>query len=68
MILTKYRAAIVLTLIGVVFLVPQVQRTINGAPLSLTPGYAAAISFFLSAVASLVVRRKSAGSSGPPSA
>ena len=65
---TEYRGAIVMTLFGVIFLVPQVTRAINGEPLSLTPGLAAAIGCFLGAVVSLVVRRKSGGRSGPPSA
>jgi hypothetical protein len=61
-------AAIVLALAGVVFLVPQVWRTINGEPLSFTPGLATAIALFLGAVVNLVRSRKSGDRSGPPGA
>src|SRR6476620_5599807 len=43
-------AAIVLALIGVIFLVPWVKQAINGEPLGLTPALAAAIGLFLGAV------------------
>jgi len=61
-------AAIGLALVGLVFLAPQVWRTINGEPLSLTPGLAAAIGLFLGAIITLVRSRKSGGRSGPPGA
>jgi hypothetical protein len=61
-------ASIGLTLVGLVFLVPQVLRTINGEPLSFTPGLAAAIGLFLGAIVNLVLIRKSGGHSGPPGA
>ena len=61
-------AAIVMTLASLVFLVPQVWRTINGEPLSFTPGLAAAIGLFLGAIVNLVLSRKSGGRSGPPGA
>ena len=59
-------AAIGLTLVGLVFLAPQVWRTINGELLSFTPGLAAAIGAFLGAIVNLVLSRKSGGRSGPP--
>jgi hypothetical protein len=61
-------AAIGLTLVSLVFLVPQVWRTINGQPLSLTPGWAAGIGIFLAAIITFVRSRKSDGRSGPPGA
>jgi hypothetical protein len=61
-------AAIVMTLAGLVFLAPQVWRTINGKPLSFTPGWAAAIGLFLAAIITLVRSRKSSDRSSPPSA
>ena len=61
-------AAIGLALVGLVFLAPQVWRTINGEPLSFTPGLAAAIGLFLGAIVSLVLSRKPAGRSVPPDA
>ncbi len=61
-------AAIGLALVGLVFLAPQVWRTINGEPLSFTPGLAAAIGLFLGANGMLVLSRKSAGRSSPPGA
>ena len=61
-------AAIVMTLASLVFLVPQVWRTINGQPLSLTPGWAAGIGLFLAAIITFVRSRKSGGRSGPPGA
>ena len=59
-------AAIVITLASLVFLVPQVWRTINGQPLSLTPGWATGIGLFLVAIITFVRGQKSAGRSGPP--
>jgi hypothetical protein len=59
-------AAIVLALAGVLFLVPPVKQVINGEPLTLSPALATAIGFFLGAVVSLVLSRKSGGRSGPP--
>jgi hypothetical protein len=61
-------AAIVLALLGVLFLVPPVRQAINGEPLSLTPALATAIGLFLGAVGNLVLSRKSGGRSGPPGA
>ena len=43
-------SAIVLTLVGILFLVPTVKRAIDGEPLSFTPGVAAAVGVFLCAV------------------
>ena len=61
-------AAIGLTLVGLVFLVPQVWRTINGQPLSLTPGWATGIGLFLVAIITFVRGQKSGDRSSPPSA
>ena len=61
-------AAIGLTLVGLVFLGPQVWRTINGEPLRFTPGLATAIGLFLGAIVNLVLSRNSGGRSGPPGA
>jgi hypothetical protein len=61
-------AAIVLSLAGVVFLVPPVQQAINGKPLSLTPALAAAIGLFLGAIVNLVLSMRSSGTSSPPGA
>jgi hypothetical protein len=65
---TNYRGAVVMTLFGLVFLVPQVWRTINGEPLSFTPGMATAIGLFLGAAISLVIRRESGDRSEAPGA
>lgn len=63
-------SAIGLALVGVLFLVPTVKRAIDGEPLSFTPGVAAAVGVFLCAAVhfALLVRWKSRGPSGPPSA
>jgi hypothetical protein len=57
-----------MTLASLVFLVPQVWRTINGQPLSLTPGWATGIGLLLAAIITFVRSRKSDGRSGPPGA
>ena len=59
-------AAIGLALVGLVFLAPQVWRTVNGEPLSLTPGWATGIGLFLVAIITFVRGQKSDGRSGPP--
>jgi hypothetical protein len=51
------RSAIVLALVGVVFLVPTVTRAIQGEPLTWTPGVYTAVGLFLGAAISLVLRR-----------
>ena len=44
---TKYAGSIVMTIAGLVFLVPQLIKAINGQPVGFSPGVAAATGFFL---------------------
>jgi hypothetical protein len=62
---TVIRGTVVLTLFGVIFLIPAIYRATQGEPFSWTPGVYAAIGFFLSAIINLIVNRRSFGSSGP---
>jgi hypothetical protein len=58
-------APLVLVLAGVLFLVPSVKLLAKGESLVWSPSLATAIGFFLGAIVSVVVGRKSGG--GPRS-